>query len=354
VRLGGDHHPTGEDAPRVLPTEHLQNWKMMSYYGRLEIGTPRPGTGHQMFTVVFDTGSGNLWVPSSRCGSVSCKIHEQYDAGVSKTHRSEGEPITIHYGSGAVKGFLSIDDVRIGSLHVRGQKFGEITHELGHHFTQAKYSGVCGLAWKAIAIDGATPVFDNLVAQGGIARNEFSIWVGKSHGAGGRIMFGGTDPALHRQPFQYVPLVSQTHWDIHLEDVVVRMPSGREKSYCPHGCVGIMDSGTSLLVGPSRSMVDLLAMVHVAHDCSVIDYDQMPTLEFRIRTEDGEIRTFALTGRDYLLKIVKHGRKVCAPGFLPLDIFGRRNVWIMGDVFIRTFYSVFDRENHRVGFARAI
>lgn len=118
------------------------------------------------FTVIFDTGSSNLWVPSKSCTELSCLSKHKYDSSKSSTYKDDPQhrDMKIQYGSGNVNGKVRFDTVRWGGVAVTDIGFGEMTH-LSLNFATAKFDGILGMAWQKISVDNLPTVFDQTVQQ---------------------------------------------------------------------------------------------------------------------------------------------------------------------------------------------
>lgn len=329
------------------------------YYGPIALGTPL-----QDFTVVFDTGSSNLWVPSSTCNAtnLACQTHNQYNSSQSSTYVPNGESFSLNYAKGSLTGFLSTDTLTIGDFEVVSQTFGEAQVEPGFAFVVTKADGICGLAFQSIAIDDVVPPFYNMMDQGLVAQDIFSFWLSDvsyvfANGKGGELMFGGTDPTRYTGDLLWVPLTAETYWEIAMDDFLL---DGQSLGWCSAGspCKGVVDSGTSLLTGP----VDQINALNEALGFTVIPGVNEAIVNCSTKASLPDVtyvlngHSFVLTPDQYVLEPVDLGPvSECISGFLGLDIPPPTGpLYIIGDLFIAAYYSVFDYGNLQVGFAPAV
>jgi cathepsin D len=339
------------EQPRKLGSapEPLTDYLDAQYYGNITIGTPP-----QEFRVVFDTGSSNLWVPSSECSplDIACRFHHKYDHSKSSTYKKNGTSFSIRYGTGALKGFLSEDDVTVAGLTVKGQTFAEATHQPGITFIAAKFDGILGMAWPSISVDKVEPVFQKMVDEGVVKSAIFAFWLDRDESGkeGGELLLGGTDPNHYSGNLTYVPLSSETYWEFKMDSILV---GGKKSNYCEN-CNAIADTGTSLLAGPADMVTELNKQlgaleIPIVHEWvfTCDELSKLPNVAFVLNGD-----TFELTPNEYVLKVQEGTESLCLSGFIGIDLPPDVGpLWILGDVFIGTFYTEFDLQNKRVGFA---
>ncbi|XP_038685525.1 aspartic proteinase A1-like isoform X2 [Tripterygium wilfordii] len=216
------------------------------YYGGIGIGTPP-----QNFNVLFDTGSTDLWVPSTKCESLACFEHFQYNSSLSETHKTiTGPSVDVHFISAAISGFYSQDHVKVGELVIKDQIFMEVTTETNDPFLEEKFDGLLGLGFQEKSAGNASPLWYNMVNQSLINKPVFSFWFNcnAKDEEEGEIVFGGVDPKHYKGEHTYVPVTRTGFWQFDMGDFSIY---SHETGICAHNCAVIVDSGASVLGVPT-------------------------------------------------------------------------------------------------------
>jgi len=332
----------------------LHNFQNVQYYADFEIGG-------QPIAGIFDTGSFELLVRSSRCTHCA-HPSPPYDRHKSETYMKNGTMTKHVFGSGPCVSMMGYETVKVGPLHSEEQAFWEIVDHRISVLDTAKFSAIVGI--------GPNFAYGNkektLLMSYGV--EEFSICLQKPTGSEGFLTWGPSPHAPPRSQVITAHVNGKHHWATPLTNVTFGRPSlGLDSIPCgAKGCTAIIDSGTSLIAAPGFALMQLSEMIPpIADDCS--NLHELPTLHFVVDGKPMELPPEAyvmrITGATIdaddvwdLLFFKPKIRKVniCMPAFMQLDMMSHNGpVWILGMPFFRYYHTTFDRKNQAMYFAEA-
>jgi len=355
-----------------------------AYFGTIHVGLPNP----QSFTVVFDTGSGHLFLPASECTDTACRLHRTYSREKSSTvvevnddgtefaadSDEERDAVAIAYGTGEIVGDFVRELVCLGNVSesraaasasqncatVRMITAKEMSPQ---PFSSFEFDGVLGLGLSALALDPEFHVFGQLVKGANALKPSFSVFLSRNDDTPSEITFGGHNEQRMQGAITWAKVESpeEGYWRFKIQSVRV---GDEVLPICdvPGGCSGILDTGTSMLGVPPQAVSTLLW--HTAREApdesgSEFDCRRLPGAPMVFDLGDF---TVSVDPEDYfrptpsLIRGNATGElhSICRAALLPVNLQSLgKNVFLMGEPLLKKYYTAYDAHNERVGFALA-
>ncbi|KAF8266878.1 Asp-domain-containing protein [Lactarius quietus] len=302
----------------------------LEWYSYLSVGTPAT-----TFTVNFDTGSSDMFLPSTGCDS-SCDGHTWYDPWNSSTKYEIGTPFSLEYADGsAIKGTLYTDDVTIAGYTAKNQTFGAAnSYSDGFTYPGWQPDGLLGLGFPSLSGCGATPLFTNLVNQRVLPKDSFGLCPTE-------LYIGGTNSQLYKGNFTYVPVTHEGYWQTNIDALYL---NGTQIA----GTLDtIIDSGTAMIIGDSKTIEAFYNRIPGSYPIGSGYYNIPCSFDSEISLKFGGT-SFVIQNSTFNLGTYNSDPNACVGSFVADDEFG---FWILGDVFLENVYTEFDVGNQRLGFA---
>ncbi|XP_014291624.1 cathepsin D [Halyomorpha halys] len=312
---------------------YLKDYGYVQYLGEIGLGSPV-----QKFKVLFDTATPALWVPSEKfIISQSSSFENLTDCKVSRP-----------YTAGHFDALNKKDVLEIGGASVKSQAFELVTAG----FEGKTFDGIFGLAYPSPSpVCGPEVIPVQNIKDQGIAPAVFSFrynidYVNPAPLQVGEVIFGIDKEYVDESGLNYIPLSKKANWQIALD----RVNTFNGLAVCREGCQAIIDSASPVIAGPVEEVNQLYQ--HITGGCSYHNgtYEIncqnlkfLPGLVFTINGKD-----YDLDAEDYVLKFPTRFGTTCISSLVGIDL--PEKTWILGDAFMKRFYTVFDQEKDRVGF----
>jgi cathepsin D len=368
------------------------------YFGKIYLGAPTK----QEFSVLFDTGSGHVIVPSANCESDACNRHNKYDHRLSATAKEveyDGTPIvpgvvrdqvTVAFGTGEVTGQFANERLCLGTVALQPELSADASKaatadagcvdmrvvtatEMSHEpFASFSFDGVFGLGLDSLALAPEFSFF-GMFKHSGLSHHSFGVFLADNDEDFSEISFGGPNPARLASPLTYSAVASPElgHWQV---KVLALRIGNTTLDFCKDGtCRAVVDSGTSSiavpssLVGHMKTRLDGSLRAPFPTADGGVDCREAVGQPLEFDVEGG---TISLGPGDYTRAAMKADdwdeTRVsevalrerlgnCHTTLMGFDVpepLGPK-LFILGEPVLRKYYTEYDLQNKRIGFGLA-
>ena len=318
------------------------------------------GSNAQTLTLLVDTGSPLTWVMGIDCIAEACLSGQRFDGLTSTSFKPmANNQLNVSYGSGQISAYSATDFMQIAGFNFTAN-FGYATNVSNSFLTQS-IDGILGLGRNDPSDHDSTTnintVMDNLVTSGIIKNKEIGLQLARQSDIinNGEITFGGIDPTMYGGPLSWHPAVApQAQWVIALSGFSI---NGVSLDF-PNRTT-ILDTGSSFLFAPQKDLAQILSQFPGLDVLKAGDPLESRGYQYALPCTGQPTITFTFDGvnydvapADYLDSANPEGQN-CGFQIASLGNLGDEDsanqMWVLGDTFLKTVYSVFDFDGGRIG-----
>lgn len=330
---------------RILKREKTEILKgnddklIFGYRGIVSVGTPP-----QNFSILFDTGSTQLWIKSKSCPTcISSNLYNSSASSTFKPVQTSASPIRYFDGT-FVNGILGNDAVTVA-----GVKLDNFTFQQAVDYNdKGQIDGIMGLGFSP-KID--QPTFWSQVLDSQSSMSPIFSYYIDSTGTSGGLTFGALDRArfsgnlsIEEVAFKTGPLSAV--WTVFVKEIkgVKAIPIANLKA--------IIDTGTSLTVLPkdlAKAINENLGLSELGSGLYGMKCDDGIPRDRQVLEITLENTVLRFRSDDYLFPVTISNGTYCVSGILGRSL--NSDLIIIGNILLRRYYTVFDQVNRLIGFA---
>ncbi|KAL8681548.1 MAG: hypothetical protein Q9186_002364 [Xanthomendoza sp. 1 TL-2023] len=308
-----------------------------SYFTSVEFGS----SGKTMYMLV-DTGASNTWVMGSNCKSNICSSHNTLGPEDSASLKISQDEFDLTYGTGSVSGLNAMDTVRFAGLNI-SLPFG-LASATSEDFQAYPMDGILGLGPRSGKATDNPTLMETIQEADVLSSNLFGVNLQRSSDGAtdGELSFGAPDTTKFDGDLSFTGIVEgASRWEIPIDSVEVDGVSCTST-----GRTAIIDTGTSFMLVPPADAEELHGRIPTSEKDGET-YHIPCSSKTPIQLKFSGV-SYDILPADYVGSPLEDRRSMCTSNIIGRQPFEHKQ-WLVGDVFLKNVYSVFDYDGERIG-----